>query len=151
MNKKQNRLGFILLGTYFLVLLHSVVPHFHAESNCVSNDITHVETTHHHHESDHHHHDSEEGILHALGHLFNGFHHLDMGEEHLTHVGTQINNFNNFEAAFLLTPGNFENTFEVATCFFYEHDRKSDSAYSAPPLDHVFDSALPLRAPPVKG
>ena len=135
-----------MLSIYFLVMLHSIVPHFHGSSDCISVDaVTPESNHHHHHEGNHHDHDSEEGILHALGHLFNGFHHLDMGEEHLTHVGTQIANF---DATILLTVANICHHFSSEILFIKEGERKNYAIYSAPPLEQILNSALPLRAPP---
>lgn len=138
----------MLLSTYFLVLLHSIVPHFHGESDCISNKEVNHHASHHHHEGDHHEHNSTDGILHTLGHLFNGFHHLDIDEEHLTHVNTKINKFEFSNLSFAI---NIRNSFLPTLYLIKEHKRKNFSVYSAPPLEHVLNSALPLRAPPVKG
>ena len=146
MIKKQNILSFILLGTYLLVLLHNVVPHFHGESDCVSEEAIHHQTSHHHHEGQDHHHDSDENILHALGHIFNGFHHLDMSEEQLTHVITQANNFEN---SFFLDVVSANNGFVLTQNIIVLHEHRDYSAYAAPPLGQALNSALPLRAPPI--
>jgi hypothetical protein len=145
-SKQQRTLGFIFLSTYLLVLLHAVVPHFHGEIDCISNDVSHQHDSHHHHDDGHHNHDSEDGILHALGHLFNGFHHLDMAEEHLTHLGIQMINFetsNSFVA--VSTHGSFN----AVSILFKNNENKNFSAYSAPPLEQLLKRALPLRAPPL--
>lgn len=146
MSKQQKTLGFIFLSTYLLVLLHSVVPHFHSKIDCVSKEVIHQHDSHHHHDDDHHDHDSDDGVLHALGHLFNGFHHLDMGEEHLLHVGVQLLNFESLISivAISTTP-----SFKDVTMFSNNLENKNFSAYSAPPIGQSLNLLLPLRAPPV--
>ena len=148
MRKYQKTRGFILTSTYFLVLLHSVVPHFHGENDCVLKEVNHPHSFNHHH--DHHNsldhkHDSEESILHALGHLFNGLHHLDMGEEHLTYVNAQMINF---EPSILLVAIEANNYFDVFSDLMKNQNSNNFTVYSAPPLEQFREIILPSRAPP---
>jgi hypothetical protein len=150
-NNKHNIIGHLFLSAYLLVILHGVVPHTHGQVSCQINEVDQDEGIHHHHNTSHvhhNHHGTDHGILHTLGHLFNGFHNHDKGEEHFTHVKTPITNF---ELSFISEHNNVDGLPIVATNTFHcARDLKNYSAYTAPPLERSTSSALPLRAPPTR-
>lgn len=152
MNSKHNIIGYLFLSAYLLVLLHGVVPHVHEQVSCQTINTEHIETAHHRrHIGDHVHHDHHgvhQGILHTLGHWFNGFHHLDIGEEHLTHVETSTNNFETS----LISKYDKEDRLAVVAVDFLQSSMtwKNRMAYTPPMLERVSCSALSLRGPPVK-
>lgn len=141
-------IGGILFISYMLVLLHSIIPHFHLDFHhtheTVSSDAQHRPNEHSH--NHHHEHNSEENedidFFHSLEHLFEDGFHTHETQDHLAHIPTD------HKVSLSKLKVYYADLLSFALPVNENFEKEKVLSFYPPPNERYLFTATLLRAPP---